>query len=175
MGMKLIQHYTVDNPSGQSSIEINTIPQIYTDLYLVLSLRNNRGDYADYFNYLKFNGSTTGYTTKTFGGWGTGSPYSTTDRFGIIQGNNSTANIFDNSSVYISNYASNLEKNYALDGVTENNATGSAIKIAAGLWSGTTGISSIEIISAFGTLLLQNSSVTLYGITAGSDGTTVVS
>jgi hypothetical protein len=66
----------------------------------------------------------------------------------------------------------------SVDLVTENNASGafSAMqRIVAALWNDTDPITSIEFDADAATNYKQYSSVTLYGITAGSDGTTIVS
>ena len=55
----------------------------------------------------------------------------------------------------------------------ENNVTEGYQQIAAGLYNSTSAVSSIEIAS--GGSFVEYSSATLYGITAGSDGTTAVS
>lgn len=174
MSIVKIQHIKIES-GGQASIVFNVIPQSYTDLYLTLSLRSNRSDYADYFDYLKFNGSTTGYSNRNLSTFATDTPYSATDRVSVITGNTATSNAFSSAKVYIPDYTSSNQKSYSIDAMTENNSTLYAARIAAGLWTGTDPITSIEIDPAFGSLLMENSTATLYGITAGSDGVTTVS
>jgi hypothetical protein len=178
--MTLIEH--IELGSAQSSITFSSIPTdgTYTDLKLVMSLRGNAASvYND--TYLQFNGDTgSNYSMRRL--YGTGSSAATDSlssgsnygRVGSSVGANATANTFANVEVYIPNYTSSSAKSFASNGVTENNASAVFITLYADLWSGTSAISSITV-TGLSTTLDQYSSATLYGITAGSDGTTTVS
>ena len=73
-----------------------------------------------------------------------------------------TANTFGNGDIYITNYASSNTKTVSIDGVTENNATGSFAILSTGSWT-TTAITSIKLESDGGTIA-QYSTAYLYGI-----------
>lgn len=181
--MQLIQTVTV-GAGGQASIEFGTggtIPQTFTDLLIVVSARTNRSGQVDDQLKLNFNGSTSGYSERGLGGNGSG----TFSFIGAVStsipdalwttASNATANTFGNAYAYIPNYRSGNAKSVSTDSVTENNATAASQAIIAGLWTGTAAITSIVLSPLNGSLILQNSSASLYGITAGSDGIVTVS
>lgn len=173
MSMTLIKHIEVD--PATSTISFGSIPTdgTYTDLYLVCSLRNSIN--ANYFT-LKFNSSTSNFTQKQMEG--DGGVVASSDRTDSIMRfaantSNYTGNTFASAGIYIPNFASSNNKSFSVDTVTENNATQSYQCVLACLWSDTSAISSIDLVSPAN--FVQYSSAALYGITAGSDGTTVVS
>ena len=170
--MKLIQHQELG--SAQSSITFSSIPQTFTDLYLLVSDRNASSN--DVAMYVTFNGSTSGYTVRRLIGTGSSALSQTfSERLIAASGNaNYTASTFSNNAIYIPNYTSSSNKTWSSDAVTENNATGSYQQIVAGLWSNTAAITALEICPNGGTFA-QYTSATLYGITKGSDGITTVS
>lgn len=174
--MKLIQTVTV-GASGQAAIEFGaggTIPQTYTDLYLVTSLRGTGTDAVAV--YLRFNASSTGYTARRLLGDGASASSAsfTTGFFAGATGSSFTANTFSSDSLYVPNYTSANAKSYSGDHVTENNATTSYQAIYAGLWTGTDAITNLTIYPFTGNFA-QYSSASLYGILKGSDGVTTVS
>ena len=171
--MQHIETVTVGS-GGAASITFSAIPDTFTDLIVVCSLRGNRADSTDYLPYVKFNGSTTGYSSRNLTGFGS-SASSNTSLVGLFNAANSTANTFGNMTIYIPNYRSAVAKSYSVDAVGENNATEAGQRITAALWTGTAAITSIELDPNFGSLLLEHSSASLYGITAGSDGIVAVS
>jgi hypothetical protein len=164
----LISSVTVGS-GGTSSISFTSIPQTYTDLKLVHSLRTNKSE--PYSNgYMSFNGSGT-YTDRDLYGEGSGSPGSSssssslyTQRINWTTGNTATANTFGSGEVYIPNYTSSNAKSISADNVCENNATASLVDIGAGSFSGTSAINSITIIPPTGSTYLQYGTVYLYGI-----------
>ena len=172
MTMTLIEHY--EAPSAVSSIVFSDIPQDYTDLYLVLSTREATG--TDGNVRLSINGSTANLTARDIEGGGSGTPSSSSRSFIAIVSakSNFTASTFGVASVYIPNYTSSANKSISVDAVTENNATLSYQSILAGLWSNSAAITSLSVAAPVGNIA-QYSSATLYGILAGSDGTTAVS
>ena len=107
---KLIETVTVGS-GGAASIEFGSIPQTYTDLVLVGSLRStstssNTGEY-DAFGY-RFNSSTSGYTTRNLQGNGSVASSSTqttmTASVGGTYGRISNAGINNSlSAVYLNN------------------------------------------------------------------------
>jgi hypothetical protein len=170
--MQAIQTVTVGS-GGASSIEFSSIPDTYTDLKLVVSLRSNRTGGATEIVLIKFNGVSTDLSTRWLQGEGSGSPASataTTGRVGIANGGTSTSNTFTSAEITIPNYAGAANKSFSTDMTQENNATEAYQVISAGLWSSTAAITSIEILPADGPNWVEHSTATLYGIksTAGS-------
>ena len=156
----LIASYTLGS-SGQTTIDFTSIPQTYTDLCLKFSARFNVSD-AD--TLLKFNGSTTSYTTKRM--YGNGSTYASDSpvrEAGWSNPSDYTTNSFSNSEIYIPNYTSSIYKTYTGDAVTENNGTTSYQSYIAGLWSNNNPITSITLIEGSNTFV-QYSTAYLYGI-----------
>lgn len=170
--MQLIQTVTV-GAGGAASIDFTSIPQTYTDLLLVLSLR------GDSDGKINFNDTTTSYSGRQLGGSGSGvfsESTTSSGRFGgFITPNANTANTFANTSVYIPNYTAAINKAISIDTVTENNGTAAYQGIQATLWSNTSAITKIVITGNSGTNHAQYSSASLYGITKGSDGIVTVS
>jgi hypothetical protein len=159
--------------AGTSSIEFTSIPQGYTDLKVVFSMRNDyAGASAWWFGTLTFNGtsSTANWSRRALVGTGSGAGSENyTNSEGIFaNANSTTANTFGNGEVYIPNYTSSNNKSISIDSVTENNAT-SALSIATALlWSNTAAITSLKLTASLNgatqTNWTQYSTATLYGI-----------
>jgi hypothetical protein len=177
--MSLIQTVTVGS-GGASSISFTSIPQDGTDLLLLFSAATNfaTSPGADYAK-IRFNGDTganynqrilygDGSTAASFANSNTTA--SRTPWFDITG-----AGAFGNVSLYISNYTSGVAKSLSYDGVAENNATTGYQALHAANWTGTAAITQITASPEQGTLFDQHSIFSLYKITSGSDGTTVVS
>ena len=179
MKKTLIQHIEVGS-GGAASITFSAIPADYDDLYLVLSARGTQSNpgYGRLGLLMALNGSSSNFTGRDllgFGSLGTGSTTYSTSRLGWTDAADATANTFSTTSITIPNYTSSNYKSISGDFATENNNSGEMVLgIAANLWSVTTAISSITL-SIESSNFAQYSSATLYGITAGSDGTTTVS
>ena len=173
--MQVIQHQELG--SAQASIVFSSIPQTFTDLLFVLSMRGNRSSQNEYAQ-IRPNGLNTNLTVRYLFGDGSsaGSNSDGPQPAVFVNGNTSTANTFSNSSIYIPNYAGSSAKSMSIDSTTETNATAALMGIAAGLWNSTAAITSLELHpAAGGTTFLQFSSATLYGIRRGSDGIVTVS
>ena len=172
--MQAIQTVTVGS-GGAASITFDSVVGTYTDLYLVCSLRTTAtGDPAA---EIFFNGVTTNRSERSLEGTGSSTrSFSTTQGyFGVINPNGATANTFSSHKIYIPNYAGGAAKSYSVDSVSENNATAAYQYTVAGLWNSTAAINEITIRRHSGTHdLMEHSTATLYGILAGSDGTTTV-
>lgn len=176
MTMNLIQH--IELGSTQALIEFSSIPQTFTDLYLLVSARIDGSAFAYAFDdgKLLINGSITSNYKNLFGegsGSGISDTWSDNNRF-AYNNSTSTANTFGNIAIYFPNYAGSTSKSISVDGVTENNATLARQIISAGLVSSTAAITSLALDGSYGNFV-AGSSATLYGITKGSDGTTTVS
>jgi hypothetical protein len=156
---------------GTTAMVIDAIPQTYTDLFLVYSLRGNTSATTQEFP-LYFNGNGASYSFRRLIGSGT---YVNSDSAsGAIgmqaTGATATANTFSNGSVYIPNYTGSTYKTYSVDAVTETNATTANQTIISGLWSNTSAITNVSIQ---GSTIQQYSQMWLYGILKGSGGATV--
>lgn len=157
--------------AGASTVTFSSIPQGYTDLKLVASVRTD-GASANNYGYLDiaFNGSTANYSSRRLLGYSTGVNSGTATRFLTVQDTNTaTANTFSNMEVYIPNYTSANYKSLSSDGVTENNsgaAEAAFCTLEAGLWSSTSAITSLafSVYSGYGTTIQQYTTFTLYGI-----------
>ena len=176
--MQLIQTVTV--PSTQATIELLSIPATFTDLKIVISGRSTADEAGLYaFDNLSLlpNGSSSNISVRnllTLVGNGVFSNTDTTLSGGAATGVGATSSTFSSVEIYMPNYRSANNKSWSYDAVTESNGTFAYLAIGAGLWSQTTAISSLTLDLKNGSFV-QHSSVSIYGITAGSDGTTVVS
>lgn len=174
---ELIEHKKLD--SAAAEIVFTNIPQIYTDLYVVVSARSSGT--ANNYTGLKINGVNTSQSSRFL--YGTGSGVGSVALTGASDYNliaymtlsSDTSNTFASSTFYIPNYTSSAAKTVSIDAVTENNATAASQMIMAGLWNSTSAITSLSVVSVAGSSLqasgnlAQNSSATLYGVnrTAG--------
>jgi len=150
---------------GASTIDFTSIPATFTDLLLLVSARGTITNATDDFT-IRFNGTTTNYTSRGLEGYGSGSPasYSITDIIANSVGASATASTFGNASIYIPNYAGSNNKSVSSDSVGENNATSATASFNAGLWSNTAAITSIKLQSRSASNFVQHSTATLYGI-----------
>jgi len=150
--------------STTASITFSSIPQTYTDLKIVMSVRSDNTNPSNTVD-ITFNGNTSSFTNIYL--IGTGSSTASGSNFGRYAGAqnsaNETANTFSNSEIYIPNYTGSNNKSYSADGVYENNATAAGQGLVAGLWSNTAAITSIGITGYAGNFL-ATSTFYLYGI-----------
>ena len=160
--------YTVGS-GGVSSVSLTSIPATFTDLVVKISARTNRSSVTDGLGYY-YNSDTTSarYTAKQLTGTGSAvqstsyNPYN--DENIYVSGNNATASTFSATELYIPNYAGSNQKTSSVDSAGENNAVSSFMNIGAALYNQTTAITSINFIPITGTLIMQYSTFTLYGI-----------
>lgn len=164
---KLISSYTVGS-GGVSTVTFSSIPQFYTDLKLVASVRTDSNSINDgviltindssnaIYNYVRIvgNGSTITNAIVT----GNTNLYVNF----AANANVSTSNTFGNTEIYFLNYTSSSNKSINADAVVENNATTSYISTQAHLFEDTSPITKISYTP--GTTILQYSSFYLYGI-----------
>jgi hypothetical protein len=165
--LTLIETKTV-GAGGVANIDFTSIPATYTDLKLVVSLRDS-GSNVYSLAYIKFNNTTSNLSSKGLEGDGSSiSSYnnSTVLYINSADGNSATANVFSNQEIYIPNYSvSGIYKSVTVDGVMENNAATAYSSLQTGLWSDTSAINRITIYSSTGNWL-ENSTASLYGISA---------
>lgn len=162
-------------PSAQQ-IQINSISGAYTDLMIVASLRLPT---ENPFIGFRLNGISSGINLLTISGDGSGGGLGgftrTDDYIGSIMHANATANAFGTLTARIPNYASSGNKvvSYELFGATANTT---CFQQAGGImYSTSSPITSITIYNWASSNLSQYSSITVYGVTAGSSGGVTVS
>lgn len=165
--MQLIETKTLG--TAGSSISFADIPQTFTDLLVVSSLRGDQNANNGFTN-IGFNSSTSNFSTRFLQGDGSGAASSTGTR-GIAYLSNAfyTSNTFDSTNVYISNYTGSTNKSFSAESVVENNATLGWQFMVAGLWSNTVAITSIQITPNTGNFI-AGSTISLYGIGGAGDG-----
>lgn len=156
---------------GTSSISFSSIPQTFTDLCILLSLKNpsttsnengqdmsfrlNGDTGSNYYSKILYRTVTQGSASDT----GTSMTW-------VGQSNNNAStmtNTFSNIYVYIPNYTSSNAKSLSVDSVAEANANTYGFIMTAGLWNNTAAITSMSWTPNGGTFS-QYSTATLYGI-----------
>jgi hypothetical protein len=164
-----IQTYTLS--STASSVTFSNIPQNYTDLKVVSSIRTSSTPSGAVL--IAFNGSSTNMSTRgLYGNGSSTASYSASNSLGgLVNISTTTASTFANSELYIPNYAGSTFKSSSMDGVSENNATGASAFFSANLWSQTAAITSITLTPEGGDNLVAGSTFTLYGISNGVKAT----
>jgi hypothetical protein len=169
MTLQLIETKTLG--TAAATIEFTSIPQTFTDLLVVYSIRSVD---SIVLMDIAFNGSTANFSARYLQGNGSGvGSASNLPRFiGAAMG--VTANTFGNSQLYIPNYTGSTNKSWSVDNVSEANQTQSYQEIVAGLWSNTAAITSLAITMSSGNIA-SGSTVSVYGILKGSSGGVVVS
>jgi hypothetical protein len=167
--MKLIQTTTLG--AAAASIEFTSIPQTFTDLLVLTSIRSPQNSSQA---VIKLNNSTSNFSARLLRVSNTSiGSFTVTDRYILNTGFlDQTANTFSNGSIYIPNYTSSAFKTLSSDSVNENNANNREIAIFATLWSDTSAITSLLIQqeSAPTNTLGIGTTISLYGITKGTDG-----
>ena len=150
---------------GAANIEFTSIPQTYTDLILVTSVRMDNAAITNNL-LVAFNGSSSNMTSRRVYGTGSSALSDTLsqNQTGNVNANSATANTFGSTSLYIPNYAGNSNKSSSNDGVGENNATSATMGMYANLWSDTAAINQITLTAETAANFLQYSTATLYGI-----------
>lgn len=167
-----MQHIqTVTLASDAATITLDEIPDGFTDLLILYSLRSNRASSNDY-DVITANG--VNFTVRQLLGNEAGVLTGVADA-SANSSNTATANTFANGSLYLPNYRSSVSKSGSIDVVTENNSNAAQRVISALLFATTDPITTIVFDPKLGTVYRQHSSVSIYGITAGSDGIVSVS
>jgi hypothetical protein len=165
----LIQPVTVS--SATTTITFSSIPQTYADLIISIS---GRSDFNAYYGggSLRFNGDSTGaysfkraYGDTTTAASDSGSGSSEIKNWDV-NGAPTTANIFGSTQIYIPNYTSSNYKSCSIDYSVQNNSSNGINGMVTGLWSNTSAITSISLLSfTFATYYFQQyTTAYLYGI-----------
>lgn len=173
-----IQH--VELGSNQADITFSNIPQTYTDLILVYSLRTTLGGYVFDDMSMRINGDTgSNYTDRTLRAReGTVSALSGTGSRLVAYeacAGAAPASSFGSGQIYIPNYIVSGNKRVSSMGYSIANNSTLQGGLVSGLWTGNAAVTSISLFSANGQNLVQYSSATLYGILKGSSGGVTVS
>ena len=156
--------------SSQATVTFTSIPNTYTDLIVLLSLRSSHGNIVD-TPKMRFNGATTDSNLKTIRLMGNGSAASSsTVDPGLLltrcPGSTATADTFGNIQVYIPNYTSSNNKSVSIDQVSPSNTStvDGVTSLMAGLFTTSSAISSLTILSDNAANFVSGSSFYLYGI-----------
>lgn len=144
MAMKLVETITV-GAGGASSIEFTSIPQTGVDLLLVVSDRTNQTG-----SFVTINGSaiTTFSSIYAQGNGSTASSGSQTTAFKVGGSTSYTADTFGSGQVYIFDYTSSDTKVLAMQGVSENNSTGSLIRMTHSSYTTSSPVTSLAVTNA---------------------------
>jgi hypothetical protein len=151
--------------SAAASVTFSSIPQGYTDLILVSSLRNATGN--NYNAFVQFNGDTsTNYSSTHLYGTGSvsGSGRDTTTSLGIRVGySNNSASTFSPNIANIMNYSNGTTYKSVLSRTNDINTIAMAV---VGIWRNTSPITSLAIIPESPAQWQSGSTFTIYGIAA---------
>lgn len=150
---------------GAADIQFTSIPSTYTDLYMHITSRTVDSASAWYDIEIRPNSATANRKGRILYGSGS-APASQDDTNSIVIRTNSgsaTASSFGVSSVLIPNYASSQVKPFSIDDVSENNANQAYTGLNSALWTDTSPITSLRVLSITGNIA-QYSVITLYGI-----------
>lgn len=163
--------YTV-GAGGISAINMYNIPDGYDDLLIYVSSRSNTGNIYEPVAFA-FNQNTNSlYSSVSIGSDGTNlgslkigaGGYLSYNNNLLAQGNTSASNFFGVYSLYIPNYSTTLKKQIIIDMITENDNRNASIGIGGGIFNSSDAINGFKMIPYTGSLMLQNSTVSIYGI-----------
>jgi hypothetical protein len=166
MAQNYILLETINLTQTAASVTFDNIPQTgYTDLKIVGSVRS---DYSGQAIALRINpnGSSTNMSSRNVQGSGSAlSSFNDTIAYASSVGSTSTANTFSNIEWYIPNYTSSRSKSISVDYNTETNGSAAIMGVSSGLWSQSSAISSLVILTTSGNLT-AGSTFSLYGVAA---------
>lgn len=152
---------------GSSSVTFSSIPQTYTDLYILCSARTNRTAYNTDRITANINAVNTNMTYQEVQGgaaFGTNAANDTT--FGVghatTDANSNPSDIFSSSSCYISGYTTANYKIGLMESCLMNTSTDGFMYITRSTWANSAAITSIELVTA--NPWIQYSKFYLYGI-----------
>lgn len=158
----IISSVTVGS-GGAASISFSSIPQIYTDLFLLWSGRTTNSTLDSV--YMSLNGSTSNFYTPVivYGDGSSASVFSQNRYAGTNVGSSNTADVFSNTGIYIISYTDSNKKLYSVDSGTETMAATAYDYFSATAWNDSAAITSLTLTPNAGTFV-QYSSAYLYGI-----------
>lgn len=175
MTMTLIEH--VELTSVTDEIVLDSIPDTFTDLKIVYSLRTNSKAEATWFGTVKLNATTSGGRARLYGDGSNDYASLSASAGGLFyyNGSSATADVFGVGELYIPNYLSTNNKQISITCVTENSSSLAYQVISSGIVTMTSPITSVTLLGGESNDYAVGSSATIYGITSGSDGTATVS
>jgi hypothetical protein len=167
----LIASTTVGS-GGTSSIDFTSIPQTYTDLFVVLSARFSSQGNAR----LNLNSSASGFSSRVVYSFATNAPLSYTDTVGLGRATSSSdqTNNFGAMQLHLPNYRSGVSKPFSADAFAAN-YNGGYIVLTGGVWANNAAITSMSLLPPSGQTFLENTTAYLYGVLVGTGGATVSS
>lgn len=157
--------------SSTALVQFNNIPQYFTDLYLVSSLRSSsaggtdgcaivlNGDFGTNYSMTVVRNNTGSANSYRFSNSGP-MYYNQVPAAGLTTG------AFSNDEVWIPNYTGSNFKQLISSWVSENNSTSwdSVMGQHAILWRSTAAITTLRVSTTSGSPMVANSTVSLYGI-----------
>lgn len=164
---------------AQASMDFNSIPQTYTDLKLLASMRVTDGGEGSTPPIsrcgLTINGTTTGNKYNVAMVYGIpgaspsansagGSNSNTSFYQGAACSSNATSDTFSSSEFHFYNYTSSYGKVYRIASVIENNANSAEGDTCANYWNDTSAITSLSIKPYNNGNFATNTTAYLYGI-----------
>ena len=171
----LISTYSVGS-GGVATISFTSIPQTYTDLKLVYSLRPNTG--GDTGIRLNFNNTTTGYSDIYLQALNTTSRPSTLSKGtnvysgaagyagAMADSTLSSGGLATNSEIYIPNYTLSQGKAFLVSSTAEANRNLGFIEEISSYWGNTAAITRIDFTANTSVNFGQYSVASLYGISS---------
>lgn len=170
----LISTYTVPASPSISTITFTVIPQTYTDLMLMGSLKTSRladNDFIKgYFNadttdgnyagFLCYNGGSNNIAGGTFAALGA------PRYFGDVpaSGSSNNTNWFSGTRIWIHGYTDSYVKSYGAEGVQPSNNSAQLLTYGSGRWNGTAPITDISFTCGVTGPWKEFSTISLYGI-----------
>lgn len=161
----LIASNTISTPAY--TFTMSSIPQTYTDLLLVCSIRSDYSNSSE--AQILINSLTSGYNGTLFSGTNgyVGSSQAAHTWSLVMNGSGTTSNTFSNVEIVIPNYSSTtLQKTLMTNGVTEDNSTSNAFRWMVGSRNTTTNAVTSITFQAWQSFInfAAGSSFYLYGI-----------
>lgn len=171
--LKLIKTHTVGS-GGESIITFNNIPQTYTDLMILGSVKTSRNSANDfikgYFNSDTADGNYTGFLNYNTTGAISGVSFagaSAPRYFGDVPGNSAgVASMFSQTRIWINGYSDSNTKSYGSESGQNSAVSGTTqlLTYSQGRWGGTSAITSISFTCGVTGPWVEFSTMSLYGI-----------
>jgi hypothetical protein len=171
--LKLIKTHTVGS-GGESIITFNNIPQTYTDLMILGSVKTSRNGANDfikgYFNSDTTDGNYSGFLNYNTTGAISGVSFagaSAPRYFGDVPGNSAgVASMFSQTRIWINGYSDSNTKSYGSESGQNSAVSGTTqlLTYAQGRWAGTSAITSISFTCGVTGPWVEFSTMSLYGI-----------
>ena len=171
--LKLIKTYTVGS-GGESIITFNNIPQTFTDLMILGSVKTSRNAANDfikgYFNSDTTDGNYTGFLNYNTTGAISGVSFagaSAPRYFGDVPGNSvGVASMFSQTRIWINGYSDSNTKSYGSESGQNSAVSGTTqlLTYSQGRWAGTSAITSISFTCGVTGPWVEFSTMSLYGI-----------